>query len=141
MCAQNTRSDLVPAAIVPICGGCDFIDVTTGNLLPLKNFHGMGIWHFHSIKDYVVSYQSGVRTLNRIIPGNSDVMEGYPTGTAGDLTVSYNDATGFGEWKEGAAYPSGRISLTLFAEGGHGIGDTVNDNPELWDWLYDQRRE
>ena len=140
ICATTDRPDLIPAAIVPMCGGnFEHSRILVPNL-SIENFDQIAVWHFHSIDDPVVPYTDSVSVLREITPGHPDFMGGHPALSNSDGTVSFNDTDGLGEWQTGVVYPEGRITLTLFGSGGHGIGDLVVTNTDVWDWLYSQHR-
>ena len=138
---DNLRSDLLPAAIVPVCNELDSSLPVTGNLTNLP------IWQFQSFDDPVVPYGHIVTGLERVISTHPDIMAGYPFGDAGatlpaatDETVSYLPGTGLGPWLPGVVPPSGLVTFTLYKTGGHDAWDPTYANDAVWTWLFANTR-
>jgi predicted peptidase len=129
----------VVAAIIPICNGLD-----DRSPRALANLRGLPVWAFHSFDDGLVPLQSSRTIIEALIPGSVDVMAGYPYGQGmtsraadGDYTISYG-AGGLGPWDKGVVPPSGSITYTIYATGGHDAWTRTYANPDVWRWLYSQ---
>ncbi len=127
------------AAIIPICNG-----LYQG--WGAEQLRGLPIWLFHNFGDTHVPYQTSINpTVESLMPGVVDVMQGYPFAgenqmAASDYTVSYDPRLGLGPWRAGVVYPSGLVTYTLYAATGHDAWTRTYADDEVWEWLYAQRR-
>jgi predicted peptidase len=127
------------SAIVPICNG-----LYQGQ--GAEQLRGLPIWLFHSFDDTTVPYRTDINpTLEALMPGVADVMEGYPFTNGSqaandDYTVSYDPLRGRGPWQPGTAFPTGLITYTLYRSGGHDAWTRTYANDDMWAWLYAQKK-
>lgn len=127
------------AAVIPVSCGLSW-QATDG----LK---AIPTWIFHSFDDTYVPHQSTSDAAFNALTGTADVMQTYPhingdvtLPAAGDFTISYDTASGLGPWTPGTVYPTGIITYTLYASGGHDAWTRAYANDDVWKWLYTQSK-
>lgn len=126
------------AAVIPVSCGLSW-PVTDG----LKQ---MPTWIFHSFDDTFVPHQTTSDVDFDALTG-TDVMKSYPytnrnisLAAATDLTISYSTAMGLGAWTPGTVYPTGVITYTMYASGGHDAWTRTYANKDVYNWLYSQSK-
>lgn len=94
------------AAIVPICGGGERIDVLLAGREKAAELRDLGVWAFHGAKDPVVPLEESERMVDAF--KKMGVKE---------------------------------VKLTVYPEADHNSWTVTYNNPELYDWLLQHRRE
>ncbi|MBI2928011.1 MAG: dienelactone hydrolase family protein [Verrucomicrobia bacterium] len=94
------------AAIAPICGGGDTIQIALASPEKRKALQGLGVWAFHGAKDPVVKLEESEKMVNAFK-------------------------------RIGAA----DVQLTIYPEAQHDSWTESYDNPALYEWLLQHRRE
>jgi predicted peptidase len=84
-----------------------------------------------------VPHASGSDAAFRAVTGVSDVLQGYP---GQDATISYTRESGLGPWVPGFISPTGQVTYTLFASGGHDAWTRTYSNEAVWVWLFGQSK-
>jgi predicted peptidase len=81
------------AAIVPICGGGDYIDALLANRTKAAALRNLPVWAFHGAKDNVVPLDESERMVNALKKaGVKDVrLTVYPEATHDSWTETYNN--------------------------------------------------
>jgi predicted peptidase len=120
------------AAIVPVSCGLAPYPVVDG----LKK---MPIWMLQDFDDPVVPHALGSDAAFSAITGVSNFMQTYPN-DGGDYTISYSADAGVGPWTPGTVPPTGLVTYTLYASGGHDAWTRTYANPDIWLWLYAQSK-
>jgi predicted peptidase len=93
------------AAILPICGGGDFLPVVLAGPDKRKALSSLGIWAFHGARDEVVPLAESQRMINALKRIGLDPK------------------------------------LTVYPEAGHDSWTETYDNPEIYRWFLNHRRE
>ena len=118
------------AAIVPISCSLSYPVVDALRSMP--------IWMLQSFDDPVVPHAQGSDAAFSAVTVVSHFMQQYPGD--GDYTISYSPATGLGPWTPGTVYPTGLVTYTLYASGGHDAWTRTYANESVWIWLYAQSK-
>lgn len=81
------------AAIAPICGGGEPIDVLLGSRRQAQALKSLGVWAFHGAKDPVVKVEESERMMNAFKKaGNQDVkLTVYPDADHDSWTATYDN--------------------------------------------------
>jgi predicted peptidase len=81
------------AAIVPICGGGDYIDALLANRTKAAALRSLPVWAFHGAKDNVVPLDESERMVNALKKaGVNDVkLTVYPEAAHDSWTETYNN--------------------------------------------------
>jgi len=81
------------AAIVPICGGGEFISILLAHGEKAKTLKSMGVWAFHGAKDPIVPVEESQRLVNLLKKtGVQDVkLTVYPEATHDAWTETYKN--------------------------------------------------
>lgn len=126
-----------PAAVVPIA--CALRVPATPGLREVP------IWMFHNFDD---DHEENSDPAFRAVTGARDFLRTYPHAggdpgkpAAGDCTISFTPGAGLGPWRPGVVVPSGRVTYTVYAAPGHDAWTRTYANPEMWRWLFAQRRQ
>jgi predicted peptidase len=131
----SRHADLV-AAVVPV--SCALRSRVTDGM------RAVPIWMFHAFDD---DHESNSDAAFREVTGRKDFFRGYPHAggdpeepAALDQTISFSPPGELGAWTAGVGPPRGRVAYTLYASGGHRVGDRTYENPDLWRWMFAQSR-
>lgn len=128
------------AAILPICGYPSVDAINSG-------LRHIPVWLFYSFDDTVISgHTAGPCLAMSNLTGMDDVLEEYPhingnwnNPADDDVTLSC-DESGSGVWQSGVAYPTDRISFTIYQTGCHDAWTRTYANDTVWTWLFSQTK-
>ena len=95
------------AAIAPICGGGDWLEVRLGSRKNGPALKSLPVWAFHGAKDSVVPLSESERMINVL------------------KTAAGNE----------------NAKLTVYPEANHDSWTATYNNPELFEWFLEHRRE
>jgi predicted peptidase len=114
---------------------------------------GVPVWAFHAWDDPVTPLSNSISWCNELarrvagLASPTDMMANYPYGD-GVSTVATTTQTavfsgGVWTWTAGVNYDAGKaLKLTIFPTGGHDGGWSPEaTDPEVWTWLFTQRRQ
>lgn len=129
------------AAIVPICGAAkpEHVDA----------LHTMPIWAFHASDDPTVNFTEhtvawfDALLADRNVKLAGGTLGGRPAGgkgTAATASLIHDAWTWLPEKIPPASIPQFQLTLTIYADGGHGIWTRAYNDPNLWTWLFAQHR-
>lgn len=82
------------AAIAPICGGGDFVEIGTGLAAKRPALQSLPIWVFHGGKDTQVPLSESERMIDAVkrVSGNNDVrLTVYPDAGHDSWTQTYDN--------------------------------------------------
>jgi predicted peptidase len=127
--AYAWRHPEVVAAILPVSCGLSY-PVNDG-------LRALPIWMIQSIDDPAVLHAQGSDAAFQAVTGVGDVLQGYP---GQDATISYSRVSGLGAWAPGIVSPTGQVTYTLFASGGHDAWTRTYSNEAVWAWLFAQSK-
>lgn len=127
------------AAAVPICGAAKPAGVAS--------LHDLPIWAFHAADDAVVRFEEhtvpwfDALLADRGAAPAGGVLAGRPAGAkAATATLGRDGWTWLPEKVLPASIPARRLTLTVYADGGHDAWTRAYADPALWTWLFAQKR-
>lgn len=134
--ALSAHQDKIAAA-VPICGAGRVPD-------PSTFLQQTPIWAHHNFSDPTVGSGETIINMNRIANTGNSVMKVYPFGSGnsaadGDYSMQFDTNSQTWSSNSGIKAPTGKLSFTMYKNGGHDSWSKTYNNQDVWDWMFAQK--
>lgn len=126
------------AAIIPICGGDWGYSAAGANNIVSQ---GVSIWTAHAKDDGVVPVMPTdiwMSLIGNRLGVSGNVTDAY-VNTSGMMTAVPNPGANRWDWISGRSAP-GKYNYTRYGSGGHGIWDSMYQDPQVHTWMLNQSR-